>query len=192
MVKKDKKMKPNGIFEASMMKPSSRRSKWTYGSHISETEWRSCAIWNISEGSKTGPSGLVNRIVRFFPHFHFRGNWRVGFWQNRSEFVDRFWVGFFRFFHMYSISHGGRPPHPINKVALSDWGRSQSNKNNSTFLLSCFSLCPTFPTFVCCPCQQSGTLDLPADLGHTGDAHTLRGSLPGEIFDGFFASLFVN
>ena len=33
-----------------------------------------------------------------FPWFPLPRNRRVGFWQNRSEFVDRFWVGFFRFF----------------------------------------------------------------------------------------------
>ena len=36
---------------------------------------------------------------------------------------------------------------------------------------------------------KDGTLGLPADLGQPGDVLVLTGSLPGESFDGFFASL---
>ena len=46
------------------------------------------------------------------------------------------------------------------------------------------------------PCYSSldlmikdGTLDLLVDLGQLGDVLALTGSLPGENFDGFFASL---
>ena len=36
---------------------------------------------------------------------------------------------------------------------------------------------------------KDGALGLPADLGQLGDVLALMGSLPGESFDGFFASL---
>ena len=45
----------------------------------------------------------------------------------------------------------------------------------------------------CCssldPTTKDGALGLPADLGQPDDVLALTGSLPGESFDGFFASL---
>ena len=45
----------------------------------------------------------------------------------------------------------------------------------------------------CClsfdPTTKDGALGLPTDLGQPGDVLALTGSLPGESFDGFFASL---
>ena len=39
------------------------------------------------------------------------------------------------------------------------------------------------------PMIKDGTLGLPANLGQPGDVLSLTVSLPGESFDGFFASL---
>ena len=39
---------------------------------------------------------------------------------------------------------------------------------------------------------KDGALGLPANLGQPGDVLALTGSLPGESFDGFFASLSEN
>jgi hypothetical protein len=56
-----------------------------------------------------------------------------------------------------------------------------------------------FALFFQLPCCSSldlmtkdGTLGLPADLGQPGDVLALTGSLPGESFDDFFASLSEN
>ena len=54
---------------------------------------------------------------------------------------------------------------------------------------------PFYPLLqpLCCssldPTTKDGTLGLPANLGQPGDVLALTGSLPGESFDGFFASL---
>ena len=39
------------------------------------------------------------------------------------------------------------------------------------------------------PTNKDDAFDLPADLGQPDDVLALMGSLPGESFDGFFASL---
>ena len=63
---------------------------------------------------------------------------------------------------------------------------------DNTFFYPNFSSRPS----TCCssldPTTKDGALGLPADLGQTGDVLALTGSLPGESFDGFFASLLEN
>jgi hypothetical protein len=64
-----------------------------------------------------------------------------------------------------------------------------SYKQINLLLLPLFSSPSTSMLFIPGSTTKDGALGLPADLGQPGDVLALTGSLPGECFDGSFASL---
>jgi hypothetical protein len=62
-------------------------------------------------------------------------------------------------------------------------------KQNNLLLLPLFSSHSTSMLFIPWSTTKDGALGSPADLGQPGDVLALTGSLPGESFDGSFASL---
>ena len=69
---------------------------------------------------------------------------------------------------------------------------SIQSSNKSIFYLYSTPFYPLLQPPCCSsldPTTKDGALGLPADLGQPDNVLALTGSLPGESFDGFFASL---
>jgi hypothetical protein len=88
------------------------------------------------------------------------------------------------------VSYGIRPPTPykIRDIWPIGFAFIRSTKHKQIYSFYPFSL-----LLQCCSSvdltTKDGTLGLPADLGQPVDVLALTGSLPGESFDCFFASL---